>query len=109
MNQRRSMEQLHGGAQGNEFLLRCAKHIADEQAEGGPDPFASGREDVLQCRAQIWVMILSSLISNPLFYEFKLILHRCEKGDRAQRQPPQPNERAAFLEVTSATCSRVVM
>src|ERR1044072_2440932 len=39
------------------------------------------------------MMILSSLFPDPLFYEFKLILHRCEKGDRAQTSA-SPTEQA---------------
>ena len=42
VDQCRGVEQLHGGAEGDEFLLGRTQHISDEQAEGRSDAFASG-------------------------------------------------------------------
>src|SRR6478672_2483765 len=42
------------------------------------------------------MMILTSLLPNPLFYELKLILHRREKCDRAQTSASPPEQASSI-------------
>ena len=78
------MEQLHGGAEGDEFVFGGTQHISDEQAEGRSDAFASCSQQMFQRRTQVGMLVFPSLFPNPLFNELKLILYRSEKSSRAQ-------------------------
>src|SRR5512133_39301 len=84
MHERGSVEQFHGCAEGDEFLFGRAQHISHEQAQGRSDAFSSRREQMLESRSQVGVVLFAGLLPNPLLNELKLIVNRCKKGCRAQ-------------------------